>query len=128
MDRQIITTTDAPAVGEQFALSQGLRIGSLLQTSGQVGQDPQTGELVAGGFAVQLRQTLANVTAILEAGGARLDDVLMMRVYVTDPADLAEMNRVYSEFMGAVKPPRTTIVVGLPGSFLVEIDALAVVK
>lgn len=128
MDRQIITTTDAPAVGAQFALSQGMRIGSLLQTSGQVGQDPQTGELVAGGFAVQLRQTLANVTAILEAGGARLDDVLMMRVYVTDPADLAEMNRVYSEFMGAVKPPRTTIVVGLPGSFLVEIDALAVVK
>lgn len=128
MARQLIETIAAPAVGAQFALSQGVRIGPFVQTSGQVGQDPRTGELVPGGFAAQLQQTLANVTAILDAAGASLADVLMMRVYVTDSADLAEMNRVYSEFVGAVKPPRTTILVGLPGAFLVEVDALAVVN
>ncbi|PRA81376.1 reactive intermediate/imine deaminase [Microbacterium sp. MYb66] len=128
MERRIITTPHAPAIGAQFALSQAVRIGPFLHTSGQVGQDPHTGELVHGGFAAQMQQTLANVTAILEAGGASLEDVLMMRVYVTDPAALPEMNRVYSDFVGAVKPPRTTLVVGLPGTFLVEIDAFAVVK
>lgn len=128
MDRRTITTSDAPAIGVPFALSQGMRIGPFLQTSGQVGQDPRTGDLVEGGFAAQLRQALSNVTAILAAGGASLDDVLMMRVYVTDRADLAEMNRIYSDHVGAVKPPRTTLVSGLPGAFLVEIDALAVVK
>ncbi|MDQ0726607.1 RidA family protein [Microbacterium sp. W4I20] len=128
MDRQIVTTTEAPAIGAQFALSQGMRIGPFLQTSGQVGQDPTTGEVVSGGFADQVQQTLVNVTAILRAGGASLRDVLMMRVYVREARDLPEMNRVYSEFVGATKPPRTTIVTGLPGPFLVEIDALAVVN
>lgn len=128
MERHLINTSDAPAIGASFALSQGVRIGPFLQTSGQVGQDPRTGELVDGGFAAQLRQTLANVTAILEAGGASLADVLMMRVYVADRSDLAEMNRVYGDYVGAVKPPRTTLISVLPSPFLVEIDALAVVQ
>lgn len=127
MERIEINTTAAPAVGPQFALSQGVRIGNMLQTSGQVAQDPVTGQLVAGGFAEQMQQTLRNVVAVLDAGGATLNDVLMMRVYVTDTAHLPEMNRVYSAFVGDVKPPRTTICVGLPGDFLVEIEALAVV-
>lgn len=127
MQRTVIDTDRAPAVGPQFALSQGVRIGGLLQTSGQVAQDPVTGELIEGGFAEQMQQTLENVLAVLEAGGAGLEHVLMMRVYVTDTANLAEMNRVYSEFVGDVKPPRTTICVGLPGAYLVEIEALAVV-
>jgi len=127
MQRTVINTDQAPAVGPQFALSQGVRIGNLLQTSGQVAQDPATGQLIEGDFAAQMRQTLMNVQAVLDAGGATLENVLMMRVYVTDTANLAEMNRVYSEFVGELKPPRTTICVGLPGAYLVEIEALAVV-
>lgn len=127
MIRTEITTPKAPAVGPQFALSQGVRIGNLLQTSGQVAQHPQTGQIIPGGFAAQMQQALRNVVAVLEAGGATLHDVLMMRVYVTDPANLAEMNEIYSSFVGDVKPARTTICVGLPGDYLVEIEALAII-
>ena len=128
MERTVILIDQAPAVGPQFALSQGVRIGNLVQTSGQVAQDPATGALIPGGFAEQMQQTLQNVSAVLAAAGATLADILMMRVYVTDTANLAEMNRVYSAFVGDIKPPRTTICVGLPGEYLVEIEALAVVN
>ncbi|MEU9886665.1 RidA family protein [Sphaerisporangium sp. NPDC051011] len=129
-DKTVIRTDGAPAPAWVF--SQGVRKGPLLQVSGQGPQDPATGEWVhPGDVKAQTRRTLENVKAILEAGGAGVEDVLMFRVYLTKREDFPLMNEVYGAFVeencpSGVLPCRTTVFVGLPHeSMLVEIDALA---
>jgi reactive intermediate/imine deaminase len=126
-----IRTESAPAPAHVF--SQGVRKGGLLQVSGQGAVDPATGEYVgAGDVVAQTRRTLENVRAILEAGGAGVEDVLMFRVYLTRRDDFAAMNEAYGVFVAepgpsGVLPGRTTVFVDLPHEvMLVEIDALAV--
>lgn len=107
-------------------LTPGIRKGNILQVAGQVPVDPATGELVGTTVAEQTRQSMRNVLGVLEAGGATIDDVVMVRIYLTDTAHFAEMNEAYKEFAPEPYPGRTTIYVGLPAGLLVEIDALAV--
>ncbi|TCO53168.1 RidA family protein [Actinocrispum wychmicini] len=106
-------------------LSAGVRKGNILQVAGQVAFD-QSGNVVGTTVAEQTRQVLSNVKAVLEAGGATFDDVLMLRAYLTDVAHFGEFNEVYAEVLGGDYPARTTVYVGLPPGLLVEIDALAV--
>ncbi|UED83782.1 RidA family protein [Streptomyces profundus] len=127
-----LTTDQAPAPAWNF--SQGVRKGPLLQVSGQGPQDPATGAyLYPGDVREQTLRTLRNVRAILNAGGADVEDVLMFRVYLTRRADFAAMNDAYGAFVGehcpsGVLPCRTTVFVELPNeAMLVEIDALAAV-
>lgn len=125
-----IETSLAPAPLPQF--SQAVRKGPLLQTAGQVGTDPTTGAF-AEGIGAQTTQVLHNLNAILEAGGATFDDVVMLRVYVASADDYASMNQAYDAYVSAhtpsgVLPARTTVVTGFAvPQILVEIDALAVV-
>ncbi|WP_433263168.1 RidA family protein [Actinosynnema sp. CS-041913] len=126
MSKTEITTSNAPKPVASF--SQGVRKGNVLQVAGQVAFDPATNAIVGSTVAEQTRQALANVAAVLAAGGASLDDVLMLRVYLTDTAHFGEMNEVYNEIVTQQPfPARTTVYVGLPEGLLVEIDALAVV-
>lgn len=120
----IITTENAPAL--PAPLSQGVRKGPLLQVSGQLPLDPKTGEVAGATVADQTAQALRNVAAVLEAGGATWADVVMLRVHLTDPAHMAEMNEAYESIVAAPFPARTTVSVQLPPGLLVEIDALAV--
>ena len=127
-----IQTDGAPAPLPVF--SQGVRKGQFLQVCGQGPQDPATGAWLHPGDAkAQTLRTLQNVRAVLEAGGASMEDVLMIRVYVTKRSDFAAMNEAYAEFMAehcpsGVLPCRTTAIVGLAiDAMLVEIDALACV-
>lgn len=129
MAKTEIHTDDAPTPVAAFA--QGVRKGNVIQVAGQVGIDPRTGQVVGKGVGEQTRRTLTNIAAVLAAGGATFDDVVMMRVYLTDTAHFAELNEVYGQFLSeyVVEPPypaRTTVYVGLPTGLLVEIDALAV--
>jgi reactive intermediate/imine deaminase len=130
--KSVVSTSAAPAPAHTF--SQAVRKGGLLQVSGQGPVDPATGEYVgAGDVRLQTRRTLDNVRAILEAGGAGVEDVVMFRVYLTTRDDFAAMNEAYGEFVDTHVPSgqlpcRTTVFVGLPHKvMLVEIDALAVV-
>jgi reactive intermediate/imine deaminase len=130
-DKTAISTPDAPAPAHTF--HQGVRKGPFVQVSGQGPVDPTTGEYVhPGDVAAQTTRTLENVRAIVEAGGATFDDVVMLRVYLTTRDDFAAMNEAYGEFVtkhcpGGVLPSRTTVMVGLPREeMLVEIDALAI--
>ena len=107
-------------------LTPGIRKGNLLQVAGQIPADPATGEIVGETVAEQTRQSMRNVLAVLEAGGATMDDVVMCRIYLTDTAHFTEMNEAYREFLTEPYPARTTVYVGLPAGLLVEIDALAV--
>ncbi|ANC30825.1 RidA family protein [Isoptericola dokdonensis] len=132
MSKTPISTPHAPAPAHTF--HQGVRRGPFLQVSGQGPVDPATGEyLHPGDVAAQTTRTLENVRAIVEAGGASFDDVMMLRVYLTTRDDFAAMNDAYGEFVAAhcpsgVLPSRTTVMTGLPrAEMLVEIDAFAVV-
>ncbi|WP_433511111.1 RidA family protein [Nonomuraea sp. CA-143628] len=124
MTRTVITTENAPAL--PAPLSQGIRKGLVLQVSGQLPLDPNTGEVVGTTVAEQTTQALRNVTAVLKAGGAGLEDVVMLRVYLTDPGHLSEMNEAYAAAVGEPFPARTTVYMRLPPGLLVEVDALAV--
>lgn len=125
-----VETTLAPPPRPQF--SQGVRKGAVLQTAGQVGTDPATGAY-ADGIEAQTLQVLQNVNAVLEAGGATFDDVVMLRVYLAYQNDFSAMNAAFDVFVPAhtpsgVLPARTTIVTGFADKqILVEIDALAVI-
>lgn len=127
-----VSTPDAPAPAHVF--SQGVRKGPVVQVSGQGPVDPVTNEyLYQDDVAAQTTRTLENVRAIVEASGARFDDVVMLRVYLTKREDFPLMNEAYGAFVAAhtpsgVLPSRTTVFVELPrAEMLVEIDALAVV-
>ncbi|WP_405145128.1 RidA family protein [Sphaerisporangium sp. NBC_01403] len=131
-DKTAVRTDGAPAPAWVF--SQGVRKGPLLQVSGQGPQDPGTSEYVhPGDVRAQTRRTLENVKAILTAGGATVEDVMMFRVYLTKREDFAPMNEAYGDFVrencpSGVLPCRTTVFTGLPNeAMLVEIDALAYV-
>lgn len=115
--------------------SHGVKKGGILQVAGQVGFLPAAGgraPVPAGpGLREQTLQTFANVRSVLEEGGASWDDVLMLRVYLTDTAHFAELNELYDAYFAEqalTEPPaaRTTVYVGLPAGLLVEMDALAV--
>ncbi|MEU7245956.1 RidA family protein [Streptomyces sparsogenes] len=113
--------------------SHGVRKGNILQVAGQVGFGPavpgQAPAPVGPGLREQTLQTLRNVQAVLEKGEASWEDVVMVRVYLTDTAHFAEFNEIYNEFFADLKEApaaRTTVYVGLPAGLLVEIDALAV--
>jgi reactive intermediate/imine deaminase len=132
-DRTAIRTTDAPAPAHTF--SQGVRRGPFVQVSGQGPVDPASNEyLFPGDVAAQTTRTLQNIEAILAAGGATFDDVMMLRVYLTKREDFAIMNEAFGEFVSArvtsgVLPARTTVFTGLPREeMLVEIDALAITE
>ncbi|MEU1665604.1 RidA family protein [Streptomyces sparsogenes] len=113
--------------------SHGVRKGNILQVAGQVGFGPavpgQAPAPVGPGLREQTLQTLRNVQAVLEKGEASWEDVVMVRVYLTDTGHFAEFNEIYNEFFADLKEApaaRTTVYVGLPAGLLVEIDALAV--
>ncbi|MGW7684596.1 RidA family protein [Kribbella sp. NPDC054772] len=132
-DKSAVSTTDAPPPMPVF--SQGVRKGNILQVSGQGSVDPASGDFVfAGDVKGQTTRVLQNIEAILKAGGASIDDVVMLRVYLTQREDFAAMNEAYAEFVSTrtpsgVLPSRTTVFTGLPlPDMLVEIDALAVLS
>ena len=105
--------------------SQAIVAGKLVWASGQVGLDPGTGELVAGGVADQTRQALKNLAAVMAGAGTGLEHALKATVYLADMDDFAEMNTVYGEFFPSVPPARSTVAVkGLPKGARVEIDLL----
>lgn len=122
MAREQITTDGASRPVAKY--SQGIAAAGLVFTAGQGAHDPVTGEL-PDGIEAQTRATLANVDAILRAGGSSLANALKLQVYLADRADYQAMNAVYDELMPDPPPVRTTVQAGLGKGMLVEIDAIA---
>jgi 2-iminobutanoate/2-iminopropanoate deaminase len=106
--------------------SQSVEVDGWLYTSGQVGIDPATAELVPGGFEAQARQTLKNLAAVLASAGCTFANVVKSTVFVTDLKDFQILNTLYAEAMGGHRPARSTVqVAALPKNALVEMDLVA---
>ena len=103
-----------------------VRAGDWLIVSGQIGLD--SGELVSGGVQAELRQAIANMTALLEAEGATLDDVRKTTVFLRHMRDYPLMNDAYAELFVEPYPARSAFAVAeLPFVALVEVEAWAYV-
>lgn len=125
--KDIITTDRAPrAIGPY---SQAVRAGNLVFASGQIPIDPATGEFVAGGVAEQTEQVLRNLTAVMDAAGVGMNQVVKTTVFLADMDDFVPMNEVYGRFFGEEPPARATVQAArLPRDARVEIEAIAVVN
>ncbi len=123
MTRDAISSDKLPAANLPFSL--GVRGGGLLFLSGQVAQDPATGDLVDGDVRSQALQILRNIATALEAAGKSLGDVLRVGVYLTDMSDYAAMNEAYREHFAEPYPARTAIgVAALPLGAAIEMDVV----
>lgn len=124
--KNAISTTNAPAAIGPY--SQAVRIGDMLFASGQVGLDPATGQVVAGGIVEQTRRAFENTKAVLAAAGSDLSQVVKTTVFLKNMGDFAAMNEVYASYLapeGVVPPARSTVAVaGLPKDALVEIEVI----
>lgn len=127
MPKQVIQTTSAPAAIGPY--SQAIRCGSFLFVSGQIPLHPETGEIVGDTAAEQARQVLRNLQAVLEAGGASLQQVVKTTIFLTDLNQFAAVNAVYAEFFPSEPPARSTVqVAALPRGAQVEIEAVAALE
>ena len=125
MTRRVVN--DVPALGKVLGpYSRAAWAGDILYLSGQLGQDPATGKMVEGGVAAETEQLLKGVSAVLNAAGLSMGDVVKANVFLTDMNDFAAMNKVYETFFEAPYPARSTIgVAALPGGAHVEIEFVA---
>ena len=122
--KERITTGDAPAAVGPY--SQAIKAGGWLWCSGQLPLDPATGQLVEGSVGEMTRRTLANLQAVLEAGGANLEQVVKCTVYLENMDDFGEMNEVFAQFFPNIPPARAAVEVArLPKGARLEIDAVA---
>lgn len=124
MSRRAVSTTGAPgAIGPY---SQGIVSERLLFCSGQAALDPVTGALVEGGIEPETERVMANLTAVLDAGGATWADVVKTTIFLADMGDFATVNAIYGRFVGDPPPARSTVgVAALPKGARVEIEVVA---
>jgi 2-iminobutanoate/2-iminopropanoate deaminase len=114
MPRQIITTANAPS---SPLYTQGVRAGPHVFVSGTVGIDSSSGNLAGYTIQDQTRQALVNCEAVLQAGGASLDDVVEVGILLANPADFAGLNEEYAHWFPSEPPTRYVAKLGveLPG-------------
>ena len=126
MDKKVIISEKAPkAIGPY---SVAIRAGMFVFTSGQLGLDPLTGNLVPGGIEAETRQALTNIQHILADSGSALDAVVKTTVFLKDMADFPKMNAIYAEFFPENPPARSTVQAALPKGGTIEIETVALIK
>lgn len=123
MAKQIITTDRAPS---SPLFSQGVKVGTTVYVAGMAGIDPTTNQMAGPSIQEQTRRSIDNGRAVLEAGGARLADVVSVTVLLADPADWSGLNEEYAAAFPTDPPTRTVGRLGpeLPG-VLVSIAMIA---
>ena len=124
--KEIISTENAPgAIGPY---SQAVKTNGMVFCSGQIPIDVATGEFVSADVAEQTEQVLKNLSAVLEAAGTSLNEVVKTTVFLADMNDFAAMNEVYAKYFSENKPARATVqAAGLPRGARVEIECIATV-
>jgi 2-iminobutanoate/2-iminopropanoate deaminase len=122
--REEIRTDRAPAAVGPY--SQAVRVGDLVLCSGQIPLDPKSGAIVAGDFAEQARRVLDNLSAVVDAAGCSMADVVRTTIYLVDLSDFSALNEIYARYFEPPFPARSTVQVSsLPRGARIEIDAMA---
>lgn len=126
MDKRTVSTQNAPSAIGPY--SQGVKVGNLVFTSGQLPLDPQSGELVSD-IEEATKQSLDNVKAILESAGTSMDKIIKTVVFLRDMNDFAAMNAVYATYFPNNPPARSAVQVArLPKDAILEIEAIALAE
>ncbi|APG61359.1 RidA family protein [Christiangramia salexigens] len=124
--KKIIETKNAPAPIGPY--NQAVFAGNTLYISGQIALDPNSGELKTDDLEKETAQVLDNLSAILEAAGLNLKDVVKTSIFISDMNNFAKINEVYSRYFESENAParETVEVANLPKFVNVEISAIAV--
>lgn len=122
--KEIINTSNAPSAIGPY--SQGISLGNLVFTSGQIPLNPQSGEIEGTDITTQTKQSCKNVGEILKAAGTGFENVVKTTCFLADMSDFAAFNEVYAKYFTG-KPARSCVAVKqLPKNVLCEIEAIAV--
>lgn len=123
---EIIYTDKAPAAIGPY--SQAIAIDNLIYTSGQIGINPETGVIVAGGIVEETEQVISNIKEILLAGKTDFNKVIKTTCFLADMSDFAVFNGIYAKYFVS-KPARSCVAVAkLPKGAMVEIEVIAAIK
>jgi len=126
MGKQIVYTKDAPAAIGPY--SQGVKIGNLLFTSGQIPINPATGELVNDNIVAATERVMENLKAILEEAGTTFEKVVKTTILLSDMNDFQKVNEIYGKYFTHEQPARSCFQVAkLPKDALVEIEVIAAI-
>ena len=126
MSKIVVSTENAPAAIGPY--SQGIVLGNVVYTSGQLGIDQAPGNIEGTNVVAQTEQVMKNLDAVLKAAGSSLDLVVKTTCFLADMADFASFNAVYSKYL-TTAPARSCVAVKtLPKGALVEVEAIAEVK
>ena len=120
-----ISTEKAPAAIGPY--SQAISTGTMLYTSGQLGINPENGELEGNDITAQAEQVMKNLGAVLEEGGSCFDNIVKTTCFLADMSDFAAFNAVYSKYITSAPARSCVAVKTLPKNALVEVEAVAVI-
>lgn len=129
MPKQIVNTESAPAAIGPYSQAVSVEAGGkTVYLSGQIGLVPATGELVSNEFEDQVRQAFANLTAVTQAAGGTLANVVKFTLFLTDLSEFAVVNRILAELVPQPYPSRSTVgVSSLPKGAKFEVEAILVI-
>uniref|UniRef100_E6QU66 2-iminobutanoate/2-iminopropanoate deaminase n=1 Tax=mine drainage metagenome TaxID=410659 RepID=E6QU66_9ZZZZ len=126
MDKQIISTADAPAAIGTY--SQAVRVGNTVYLSGQIGLNPVSMEMEED-IDAQIHRVFSNLRAVVEAAGANLGDVVKLNVFLTDLSHFGKVNEAMAQYFMVPYPARAAVgVATLPRGALVEADGVVVIN
>ena len=124
MNKEIISTKKAPSAIGPY--SQGMIVGDLVFTSGQIPLNPENGELVTEIIKATV-QFMANLSAVLEAAGSSLEKVIKTTIFLQDLNDFEKVNEIYGDYFKDNLPARSCVQVAkLPKGAIIEIEAIAI--
>jgi reactive intermediate/imine deaminase len=125
MNKEIISTSKAPAAIGPY--SQAVKTGLVVFTSGQIGLDPATKELVSDDFEAQVRQSFGNLAEVARASGGSLANAVKLTLFLTDLAKFSRANEIMAEVVPQPYPARSTVgVASLPKGAQFEVEAILV--
>lgn len=128
MSKQIIHTNAAPAAVGPYSQAVAAPTGKMVFLSGQIGLVPETGLIVSDSFEAQVRQSFANMKAVIEAAGGRLENIVKLTLFLTDLKQFPVANSIMAELIPEPFPARSTVgISSLPKDAQFEIEAIIVI-